>query len=150
MIAEQAVGRIVNVFHKPKPINGFNIAFVKGLSAETALQKGGVSFTVPAQLLQGAKPLLLRLKSSAKDSARIARSVRLSTKPTGSAINPAEPSILGVDQDAIACRQEIRNGDVVLTPNAPLESGEYAIVLAPAQPNKVPVAGAVLWDFRIL
>ena len=149
-VAEQAVGRVIKVFRKPKPIKGFNVAFVQGLSAGAALQKGAISFTVPAKSLQAASPVLLRLKPSVKDSARIVRSVHLSTTPTGSAINPPSPSILGTDQDAIACRQEIRNGDVVLIPNSPLESGEYAIVLVSAQPDKVPVAGAVLWDFRVL
>jgi hypothetical protein len=149
LIVDQAVGKIGKVFHKAKPIKGFNVAFVKGLSAETALTKGAMSFTIPAQSLQGASPMLLRLRPSAKDSARIVRSVHLSTPQTASAINPPDPDILGIDQDAVACRQEIRDGDVVLIPNSPLESGEYAIVLVSAQPDKVPVAGAALWDFRL-
>ena len=157
LIADQAVGRIVKVFHKPKLIKGFNVAFVQGLSAGTALQKGAMSFTVPAQLLQGtspalqgSSPLLLRLKPSVKDSARIVRSVHLSTKITGSAINPPAPEILDIDQTIIACHLETRNGAAVLIPDSPLESGEYAIVLVSVQPDKVPVAGAVLWDFRLL
>lgn len=150
LIADQAVGKIIKVFHKPKPIKGFNIAFVQGLSAVTALQKGDVSFTVPAQSLQGASPLLLRLKPSVKDSARIVRSVHLSNKLTGGTLNPLDTTILGFDQDAVACRQETRNGDVVLIPTSPLESGEYAIVLVSAQPDKAPVAGAAVWDFRLL
>jgi len=94
--------------------------------------------------------LLLRLKPAVKDSARIVRSVHLSNKLTGGTLNPLDTTILGIDQDAIACRQEIRNGDVVLIPNSPLESGEYAIVLVSAQPDKVPVVGAAVWDFRLL
>jgi hypothetical protein len=150
MIAGQAVGGITKMFHKAKPTKGFNVAVVQGLSAGTTLQEGAMSFTVPAQSLQGASPLLLRLKPSVKDSARIVRGVHLSTRLTGGAINPLKSKILGIDQEAVACRQEIRNGDVVLIPNSPLESGEYAIVLVSAQPDTVPVAGAALWDFRLL
>lgn len=138
------------MFHKAKPILGFNVALVQGLSAGTDLPAGGMSFTVPAQSVQGASALLLRLKPSAKDSARIVRGVHLSTKRTGGNIDPLNSKILGIDQDAVACRQETRNGDVVLIPNSPLESGEYAIVLVSAQPDRAPVAGTVLWDFRLL
>jgi hypothetical protein len=150
IIAGQAIGGISKAFHRAKPIKGFNVALVQGLSAGTDLPAGGMSFTVPAQSLHGATPLLLRLKPSVKDSARIVRGVHLSAKRTGGNIDPKNSSILGVDQDAVSCRQEIRNGDVVLTPNSPLESGEYAIVLVSAQPDRVPVAGAALWDFRLL
>jgi hypothetical protein len=149
-VAEQAVGRMIKVFHKPKPLKGFNVAFVQGLSAGTGLQKGDMSFTIPAQSLQGASPLLLRLKPSVKDSARIVRSVHLSTELTGGALNPVTSNILGIDEEAVACRQEIRDGEVVLIPNSPLENGEYAIVLVSAQPDKIPVAGTVIWDFRLL
>ena len=150
MIAGKAVAGIGKMLRKAKPIMGFNVAHVPGLSAGTDLPAGGMSFTVPVQSLQGASPLLLRLKPSARDSARIVRGVHLSTKRTGGNIDPLNSKILGIDQDAVACRQEIRNGDVVLTPNSPLESGEYAIVLVSAQPDRVPVAGAALWDFRLL
>src|SRR5450432_1292001 len=150
IIAGQAIGGIGKMFHKAKPVLGFNVALVQGLSALTALPAGGMSFTVPAQSVQAASPLLLRLKPSVKDSARIIRGVHLSAKRTGGNIDPLNSKILGVDQDAVACRQEIRNGDVILTPNSPLESGEYAIVLVSAQPDRVPVAAAALWDFRLL
>jgi hypothetical protein len=150
IIAGQAIGGIGKMFHKGKPILGFNVALVQGLSAGTDLPAGAMSFTVPAQSLQGASPLLLRLKLSEKDSARIVRGVHLSTKPTGSATNLPNSKILGIDQDAVACGQEIRNGDVVLIPKSPLQSGEYAIVLVSAQPDRAPVAGTVLWDFRLL
>jgi hypothetical protein len=150
MIAGQAIAGIGKMLHKAKPIKGFNVALVQGLSAGTDLPAGGMSFTVPVQSLQGASPWLLRLKPSEKDSARIVRGVHLSTKRTGGNIDPLNSKILGIDQDAVACRQEIRNGDVVLTPNSPLERGEYAIVLVSARPDRVPVAGAALWDFRLL
>jgi hypothetical protein len=151
-IGEQVIKRITKLFHKDRPmvIKGFNLAFVQSLSAGTILQKGDMSFTVPAQALQGASPSLLRLRPSVKDAARIVRGVRISTTLTNSAINPMTSQVLGVDQNAVACRTELRNGDVVLIPNSPLESGEYAIVLVSVQQDSVPVAGAVLWDFRLL
>jgi hypothetical protein len=147
-VAEQAVGRIGKVLHKPKPTLGFNIAFIQGLTAGTALQKGEISFTFP--VLQGASALLLRLKPSVKDAARVVRSVHISNRLTGGTLNPVETTILGVDQDEVACRQETRDGNVVLIPIAPLESGEYAIVLVSTEPDKVPVASFALWDFRLL
>jgi hypothetical protein len=150
MIAGQAVGGIAKMVRKAKPIKGFNVAHVQGLSAGTDLPAGAMSFTVPVQSLQGASPLLLRLKPSVKDTARIVRGVHLSAKRTRGNIDPLNSKILGIDQDAVVCRQEIRNGDVVLIPNSPLESGEYAIVLVSARPDRAPVAGAALWDFRLL
>jgi hypothetical protein len=146
LIAQQAVGRILKAFNRPKPIKGFNVAVVEGLSAGTALHETAISFTVPAQALHGASAMLLRLKPSAKDSARIVRGVHLSTKD--GTVNSQDAKILGVDQDAVACRQEMRKGDAVLIPKSPLKSGEYAIVLVPAKPDRGPVAGTMLWDFR--
>jgi hypothetical protein len=144
-IAEQLVGRIMNLHHPA--VKGFNIAFLQGLSARTVLQSGYFSFTVPAQSLQGQTPVLLRLKPSFKDSARIVRGVHIITKMTGSTINPTSAKILGVDQDAIYCSRDSRNGDLVLTTNSALASGEYAIVLIPTEQDIVPVGQ--VWDFRV-
>ena len=129
-------------------MKGFNLAFLQGLSAQTGLQKGDFSFTLPAQSVQATTPVLLRMKPSAKDSVRIVPGVHIVTKLTGSSINPTATKILGVDQEAISCRQEVRNGDIVLVPNSPLQSGEYAVALTPAQQDLVPVG--LVWDFRIL
>jgi len=124
-------------------VKGFNVMYLAGLSAETTVSRDGVSFTVPASVLQGGSPTLLRVKPSAKDSARIVRSVHVS-------VGPATPEVLGADQEAIPCRQEASaTGDVVLTPNSPLGIGEYAIVLVPDRSPADDSLGGLAWDFRV-
>ena len=100
--------------------------------------------------MQGGSPVLLRIKPSSKDSARIVCGIRVSMKMTGSKINPATLQIFGTEQAAISCRQETRNsGDVVLTTTTPLEAGEYAIVLVPAQTSPDGVPSGLAWVFRV-
>jgi len=143
------VGVALKKFHSPKPTVGFSIAYVNGSSA-AAVVPGDASFTIPAQSLQGASPSLLRVKLSPKDSTRIVRSLRLSVKVTGGAVKTdgEKPEILGVEQDVVPCRQETRNGDVIMTPQSPLESGEYAVALLPASQDTMAPVGLV-WDFRV-
>jgi hypothetical protein len=128
-------------------VKGFNVAYLPGLTAETVVQSGGASFTISAQTLQGASPLLLRIKPSAKDSARMVRSVHVAVKMTGSNIDPAKMENLGTEQDVIPCGVENRGAAVVLTPSTSLTAGEYAIVLVPAHSNSAETA-LPAWDFR--
>jgi hypothetical protein len=131
-------------------VKGFNVVYIQGLSSETAIQRGETSFTVSAEGLQGASPLLLRIKPSTKDSARIVRSLHVTIKMTGSQVNPATMEVLGTDQQAIPCHLESgTGGDLVLTPNSPLASGEYAIVLAPNAPSAADAPLGQVWDFRV-
>ena len=145
-LTEQMVGRVLKFHHAE--IKGFNVGFVQGLSSETLLEKGAYSFTIPAQQLQGTSPLILRLKPSGKNAARIVRSIHIKTKFKDNAINPSATTILGIDQEVVPSRQDVRGGSVVVTSDAALESGEYAIALVAAQADFVPVV--TLWDFRIL
>ncbi len=80
------------------------------------------------------------------------RSVHASVRVKNSKINPmaSDTNILGVDEDVIPCRREVRNGDVVLIPSSALARGEYAVVMVPAQQDTIPVAGNWVWDFRIM
>lgn len=151
-IAGPVVNKIMKTFHPDKPITGFNVAFLPGLSAATILQRGEAKFTIPAQALQGGNLALVRVKISPKDSSRLVRSVHASVKVKNSKINPmaSDTKILGIDEDAIPCHQEIQNGDIILTPNAGLTSGEYAVVVLPAQQDTIPVAGNWVWDFRVM
>jgi len=151
-IAGPVVNKIMKTFHPEKPITGFNVAFLSGLSAGAILREGEITFTIPAQALQGGNPSLLRVKISSKDSARIVRSIHASVKVKNSKINPmaSDTTILGIDEDVIPCRREIRNGNVVLIPNSALARGEYAVVIVPAQQDTIPVAGTWVWNFRIM
>jgi hypothetical protein len=90
----------------------------------------------------------VRIKPSAKDSARIVRSVHVTFKMTGSNINPATKKVVGTEEDVVPSREEIRGGDVVLTPSSPLTPGEYAIVLVPARSGAD--GGLPSWDFRVV
>jgi hypothetical protein len=131
-------------------VRGFEVEYIQGLASESALQRGETSFTVPTAGQQDASPVLLRIKPSAKDSARIVRSLHVTVKMTGSQVNPATMEILGTDQEAIPCRLEAGAGsDKILTPNSPLDSGEYAIVLVPNRASVANVPGAMVWDFRV-
>ncbi|MEI9975268.1 MAG: hypothetical protein WDO73_26335 [Ignavibacteriota bacterium] len=151
-IAGPVVNKIMKTFHPDKPITGFNVAFLPGLSAATIIQRGEASFTIPAQALQGGNPALVRVKISSKDSSRLVRSVHASVKIKNSKINPmaSDTKVLGIDEDTIACHQEIRNGDIILTPNSALAIGEYAVVILPTQQDTIPVAGSWVWDFRVM
>jgi hypothetical protein len=144
------IGSVMKRFSTPKPVTGFSIAFVSGLSATTAIQAGQASFTIPAESLQGATPTLLRLKISEKDSTRIVRSLQLSVKPTGPTVTPdaKNAQVLGVEQNLVPTFKDERDGAVILTSEAPLEAGEYAIALVPsAQQAMVPIG--IVWDFRV-
>ncbi|SPF33800.1 exported hypothetical protein [Candidatus Sulfopaludibacter sp. SbA4] len=141
--------RLLGKLKKPT-VKGVNVEYLPGVEAETAIQRGVSSFSIPGQTLQGGSPLLLRLKPSSKDSARIVRGIRVSMKMTGSQINRVTSKVLGTKQDAISCRKEARSGgDVVLTPSRPLEAGEYAVVLVPAQTSQGGVPAGSVWDFRV-
>jgi len=131
-------------------VKGFEVEYVQGLSSEAAIQSTGNSFTVPAEGLQGASPLLLRIRPSTKDSSRIVRSLHVTVKMTDSQVNPASMEMLGIDQEVVPCRLESGgNGSVVLTPTSPLTSGEYAIVGAPAKPSAGTALAGPVWDFRV-
>jgi hypothetical protein len=148
--ARPLIGTVLNRVHPPKPVTGFSIAFLNGLSATTVLPAGQVSFSIPTESLQGASPSLLRLKTSAKDSNRIVRSLHISVKAAGGTVAPdtKDAQVLGIEQEVIPCSAQNRNGAVVLTPDSPLEAGQYAIALLPAsQQGMVPVGS--VWDFRV-
>jgi hypothetical protein len=148
-LAGPLVGHLVNKLH-PKPVTGFSVAFVKGLSASTAGAPGKISFEIPSEYLEGATPSLLRIKPSTKDSTRIVRSLRLSVKASGSSVTPDEHNtkVLGDDQDLVPSHTEVRNGNTLLIPESPLESGEYAVALVPSTQGVMMPVGKV-WDFRV-
>jgi len=129
-------------------IKGFEVEYLPGLSSEAVVQSAGISFTVPGSGLQGASPLLLRIKPSTKDASRIVRSLHV--KMTGTQANPAAMEIVGADQEVVLCRLESRaGGDVVLVPTSPLTSGDYAIVVTPTQPSAADALSGPVWDFRV-
>ena len=135
---------------KKPVVKGFQMDYIQGLASETVVQRGATGFAVPALGLQGASPLLLRLRPSTKDSMRIVRSLHVTYKMTDSQVNPATMKVLGTDQETIPCHLETgAGGDIVLIPNLPLASGEYAIVLAPNGPSAANAPVGVVWDFRI-
>jgi len=140
---------VFNKFRK-QAAKGYNVAYLQGLSAETTVQHDGTSFTVPASLMQGTSPQLLRIRPSAKDSARIVRSIHVAFKMTGSQVNPTTMHVLGTDQEVISCQQATSaSGDLTLTPNAPLAEGEYAIVLLPNRPSADSAPAGLAWDFLV-
>ena len=151
IIANLAVGGILKSLHKDKDnsIKGANLAMTQGLSSGTAISKGNLSFTMPDYSMPGTSPVLLRIKPSAKYTARIVRGVQLSAVLTGGLVDTAASKILGIDQDRIPCHLEDRDEGVTLIPDSALESGEYAIVLVPDQEDRMPVSSAILWDFRL-
>jgi len=151
-VAGPVVGKVMKAFHHDKPLTGFNVAFLPGLSAEAVVQRGETSFTIPGSALQGGHPVLVRVKPSSKDSARIVRSVHATVKMKDSKINPlaTDNKVLGVDEDVIGCRQEVRGGDIILTPNSILEPGEYAVLIVPPQQDLMPITGSWVWDFRVM
>jgi hypothetical protein len=141
--------RVLGKFRK-HVVKGFDAEYVQGLSSETVVQPGQTGFTIPAGALQGASPLLLRIKPSTKDSARIARSFHVSFKMTGSQMNPATMEVLGTEQETIPCHPEPRpGGEVILTPNTPLASGEYAIVPGSHRPSGANAPVGLVWDFSV-
>jgi hypothetical protein len=149
-LAGTFMGPMISKFHKPKPVTGFSIAFIPGLTAGTVLQPGEMHFIVPAQALQGANSSLVRLKTSLKDSSRIVRSVHLSAKVSGNSLDASAGGldVLGIEQDEIPCKLETRpGGDIVITPSAPLASGEYAVVTIPTDSSTVPAR--LVWDFHV-
>jgi len=138
-----------NKFRKPT-VKGFEVTFLQGTSADIAIRADGASFTLPGQGLQAlgqaGTPMLVRVRSSSKDSARIVDSTRVSYKMNGSGINPASKETLGIERDGIDCTVESReSGDFVLTPRAPLAPGEYAVIANSAQGG-----AAWAWDFRVI
>jgi hypothetical protein len=150
-LAAPVVSAVLKKFHPPKPTTGFTVAFLKGLTSGSILQRGEMSFTVPAESLSQGSPVLLRIKPSLKDNTRIVRSLHLSVKVAGNSLADGDGNtkVLGIEELAIPCHQEMRNGDMVLIPDSPLETGEYAVVLAPAQQDAMAPVGLV-WDFRVL
>lgn len=135
---------------KKHTTKGYQVTYLQGLSAETEVTAGVVSFTVSALPSQDVLPALLRVRSSAKDSARIVRSVHVAYKMTGSQINPATVGVLGIHQDEIQCTlQANAGGSVFLATSEPLTTGEYAVVLLPKQPSLDGSASSTVWDFRV-
>jgi len=136
----------LHVFGKfrKQTVKGVNVAYLPGLAADRVLQSGENSFIVPKQTIEGASPLLVRIRPSATDSTRIVRGVRVSMK------NGSTVEVLGTEQDVISCAQETRSsGDVVLTTRSPLEAGEYAVVLEPARSSSDGIPSGLVWDFRV-
>jgi hypothetical protein len=152
VLSEIGVGKIMHAFHRDKPIPGFQIAYLQGLSASTILPRGEFRFTIPADALQGGRPALLRVKAMSKDSARIVRGVHAVVVPKKSQINPManDTKILGIDEDSIPFNQEVRNGQVVITLKSVLESGEYAVAIVQVEPTALPLQGSYVWDFRVM
>jgi hypothetical protein len=141
--------RLLRKFEK-HAVKGFDVAYIQGVSSEAAIQRGETSFTIPAESLQGLSPLLLRVRPSTKDSARIVRSLHVTVKMTASQVNPATTEVLGIDQEAIPSHLESgAGGNMVLTPNSPLASGEYAVVLAAGRPSAADATVGLVWDFRV-
>jgi hypothetical protein len=130
---------------------GFNVTYIQGLSASVAIAPGSASLSIPAQTLQssGAETsalVLLRLRPSVKDSARIVRSTHVVIKQTKSTINPMSTEVLGTEQDLVSSKTETVSGNVIVTPDGPLRAGEYALVA----PAGSAAAGALLaWDFKV-
>jgi hypothetical protein len=134
---------------KKNTLKADDVTYLQGLSADPSIQSGGGTFMVPAQTLrmlgQGARPMLVRVHPSAKDSVRIVQITHVEIKTTNSAINPVSRQVLRTETDAVPCNIEnLGNGDVALTPRESLPAGEYAILLIPAQQGSATWA----WDFR--
>jgi hypothetical protein len=120
---------------RQRTAKGTNIYYLSGISAEATLTKGLVSFRIdPDQSdfdragLKVGTPMLIRLEPSEKDLARILRKV------------------------GVACQAKTEGGTVILSPDQPLESGEYAVVLPTRQVGpgvNSPEIPAMAWDFRI-
>jgi len=69
---------------------------------------------------------------------------------TTSQVNPATMQVLGTEQEAVPCHLESgAGGALVLTPNSPIASGEYAIILAPNRPSAANAPAMLVWDFRV-
>jgi len=141
--------RVLGKIKKPV-VKGFQMDYIQGLASETVVQRGATGFAVPALGVQGASPLLLKIKPSTKDPVRIVRSLHLTYKMSDGQVNPATMKVLGTDQETVPCHLETSaGGDIVLMPNLPLANGEYAIVLAPNGPSPATTPVGVVWDFRI-
>jgi hypothetical protein len=150
IVGPLVTNQVMNLLHPPKPITGFSIAFVKGFASTVAIPPGQANFRIPSQYLEGSTPALLRLKPSLKDGSRLVRSLHLSVKPNGATVTPDahNTKLLGTEQELIASHSEVSGEEVLLTPNAPLEKGEYAVALLPAA-NAVATPVGVVWDFRV-
>jgi hypothetical protein len=137
-------------------VKGFNIAFLQGLSSSSAIGDGAATLAIPKEALQSPEasdltPVLLRIKPSVKDSARIVRSTRVSMKQTDSSINPtASVKVLGIEQDAVACRSKTDSRGMTLTPMAPLKPGEYALVISSHATGSSVESILWAWDFRVV
>ena len=136
---------------KQRTVKGFNIYYLSGISAEATLTKGIVSFKIDLDQsvfdragLKVGTPLLIRLQPSEKDLARILRRTSISNKVAG-----GSPQ---TEQTVVACEARTDGGIMMLSPDQPLESGEYAVVLPTRQvgpgvnSTEIP---AMAWDFRI-
>jgi hypothetical protein len=158
--AGPVVQKIGGLFHRSDgATKGFTVTYLKGLSSAIVVQQADLSFTVPAENISfaGYQPLpflLVRLKPSQKDDARIIRTTHIAVKPTKSPINPVQIDLLGMEQDVVQYRTDTRgNGFVVLTPVSALIPGEYAILLPAklATPMNANNEEAIIrtWDFRV-
>lgn len=144
-----AVAKVTKIFGHESAAKGFDITYLRDLSASVSVARGNASFSIPVQPgVDNSGLLLLRLRQSAKDSARIVRSIHVSIKQTKSQINPVTTEVLGTEQDVVASHAEVGNNYVTLTPTNPLEPGEYALV-SPIQSSNDPAAALLAWDFRV-
>ena len=69
--------------------------------------------------------------------------------PEGSSANPTAQEILGTEQNLVKTHIDKQsNADLLLTPEGPLASGEYAIILSSGEPVLAETV-IRLWDFKI-
>lgn len=152
-----AVTKITKIFGSHQSdMKGFDITYLRDLSASVAIAAGIPSFTVPIQKLQtmgadGSGLLLLRLRQSSKDSARIVRSTHVSLKQNKSQINPVSTEVLGTEQDIVTTSIVTSADTIVLTANSALSPGEYALVAPVSSSTGDPASMTMLaWDFRVV
>lgn len=142
---------------RKRTVRGFTVYYLRGLSAETVLPAGSLSLKVDTDTptlqsagLASSAPLLIRLQPSGKDFARIIRTTHISYKDPGGNILSAD--VLGMEQNLVAYRTGREGDRVTLTPDQPLDPGEYAVVLPTRQVGpgvSSPETLVMAWDFRI-
>jgi hypothetical protein len=153
-----AATKITKIFGSHQSdMKGFDITYLRDLSAPVSIASGIPSFTVPIQRLQtmgadGSGLLLLRLRQSSKDSARIVRSTHVSLKQNKSQINPVSTEVLGTEEDIVATSSATNADTIVMTANSALGPGEYALVVPLSAPSSSDPASTTLlaWDFRVV
>ncbi len=137
------------LFHRGKKVTStevYNVSFVQGMTSATPVADR-IALVIPASIVGGSSPVLLKVAASGKDQARIVQAVRVSITQTGSAINPVQTSVLSVENTEVPTNLEkSSSGVLTVTPTAPLEVGEYVLVLAT---NGTRELQATAWDFRV-